>query len=491
MKVNTKHSEYLAHESRWKRLRDVLSGTDAVKDGGSLYLPKPEGRSEEDYAKYVQRATFLPAASKTREAMVGVIFRKAPTYNIPAAITYLLEDADGMGTPLIDLAKLAGHEVAGQGRVGLLVDYPEMEGVASVRDERASGAAAKISLYHAESIYNWAYTKVGAEYRLSMLVLREEIQEDTNDPFVKKAVEQFRHIELVNGAVVVKLWRKSEQADTNDWVVHKTLSPRLPGGAPLEEIPFVFIGAVDLTASVDKSPLQDIVDVNIAHYRNSADYEDGLFMLGQPTPYITGLEDDWIEKHKGQLMLGSRAAWLLPKESTAGLLEMTNNMGALKEAMEAKERQMASLGAQLFQQREGEGVESGTAIRLRQTGEASVLSSLGGNLSRGLMQALGWCAVWMGSKDSQKVEFRTNGEFFSVRLDAASLDALIRTWQAGGITKLTLIENLIAGEIVADGTDVEDYAAELEEEAPTLPGPDDDDLEDEDEEEEQVEEDVA
>lgn len=52
-------------------------------------------------------------------------------------------------------------------------------------------------------------------------------------------------------------------------------------------IPFSFFGAQNNDASVDKSPLEDLADVNILHYGNSATVEESGFISSQPTLFIT------------------------------------------------------------------------------------------------------------------------------------------------------------------------------------------------------------
>ncbi|MDP2322557.1 MAG: DUF4055 domain-containing protein [Gammaproteobacteria bacterium] len=470
MKVNTRHADYTANEANWSLLRDFLRGEDAVKAGGEAYLPKPAGREDAEYAKYVQRATFYDATAKTVDAMTGGIFRKAPTFTLPAAMEYLRKDADGQDTGIAQVAKRVTREVCGMGRVGLLVDFPVAPLVTSRRDEAELKLQAKITHYIAENIINWRYEKVGAEQKLVLLVLREypEIVDPT-DLFVVTSVEQYRVLWIDAGSLVVDVWREkpTEDGKQREWVVHETTAPRLPGGKPLDLIPFVFVGSDDLTASVSKGPVLDIARINLAHYRNSADYEDGLFMLGQPTPWITGLSQQFIDKHKGDLLLGSRSAWLLPESSSVGMLEMTNNMQALKDAMASKETQMAALGARMFDQKDG-GVEAAAAIRLRQTGEASTLSSVASNVSQAFTICLELCALWM-SANPEETEFKTNDDFFATRLDATSLAELVRSWQAGAITQRTLFQNLLVGEIISDGTDFDDYRDELAEDAASLP----------------------
>lgn len=354
------------------------------------------------------------------------------------------------------------------GRVGLLVDYPAMPPLRSASEERALSAQAKIYQYEAENIINWRYEKIGGAYKLTLIVLVESAE--VVDGFETKYVDTRRVLSLVNGAVQVELWQKQLNKDTGkeEWVSTEKRLPVLPGGAKLDTIPFVFIGAETIKAEVDQSPVLDIARVNVAHYRNSADYEDALFMIGQPTPWIAGLSSEFIEKYSGQLRIGSRSAWLLPTNASTGMLESQSNLGALKEAMTGKEAQMAALGARLFEARDGNPEAEGT-VRVRQSGEAASLQSVASNVGRGLTMALRFCALWMSAGGEPQAAL--SDDFYPAGLDAPSLDALIRAWQAGAITKKTLFENLLAGEIIADGTDFDDYLEELETEDPMLPDP--------------------
>lgn len=480
MKVNTQHAEYAANEANWRLLRDFLQGEDAVKAAAEGYLPKPAGRPQDEFDNYVERATFFDATAKTVTAMVGAMFRKEPTITLPAALEYLKDDADGKGTPLAQVAKKAAGEATGMGRVGLLVDFPSLPVTPKSRkEERDLNARAQIYQYTAEEVINWRYRRIGSVMQLVLLVLKEAHETtDPADPFVTNSEDQYRVLRLDDGLLTVELWRERKNAETaSEWYVAETAFPRLPGEKPLDFIPFVFLGSQDLTAAVDKSPVLDIARINRAHYRNSADYEDGLFMLGQPTPWITGLSPQYIDAHGGKLIIGSRAAWLLPENAECGLLEMSNNMEALRDAMAEKKDQMAQLGARLFDGKEG-NPESAQASHMRQSGEASTLSSIASNVSRGFKQCLDWCALWMNAADAE-TDFRTNDDFFAVRLDAATLTSLIGAWQSGAITQSTLLEQLVSGEIIADGTDLEAYKAELSEEV-VLPDAEGDPDEDED-----------
>ena len=483
MGVEAKHLSFTAAESTWAMLRDFLIGEDAVKEKGETYLPKPKPRTDKEYLSYVQRASFYGATAKTVEALVGAIFRKEPKADLPPGLEYLVDDADGCGTPLGQQAKSAGEETLGMGRTGLLVDYPQVPELASRAEEMEQHARAQIFTYRAEHIRNWRYERHGGKNQLTLLVLEESVTVDGDDDFDPQQVTQLRELRLgehvtdagSSSGLMVRLWR---QKDSGEWTVISTAFPRLPGNQPLTEIPFVFLGAGDLTAEVDKAPVEDIARVNRAHYRNSADYEEMLFMLGNPTPWVSGCTPEFIDKYKGKYWeLGSRSAWMLPKDATAGLLEMHASPEHLLKAMAEKERQMAALGARLFEPRSG-NVEAADTIRMRQTGEASLLASIASNISRAYLIALQWCADWMGESDP--VEFACNADFFATRLTPQELTALMQAWQGGAITQQTLYEQLVAGEIIADGGEFDDYKSELEIEAPDIPKVSDEDMDDAD-----------
>jgi len=496
MPVTTTHQSYEDNSDRWKTMRDVINGEDAVKAEKTRYLPQPAGRSDEDFDKYILRAQFFDATGKTAAGMVGGVFRKPPKVDIATAIEYLLEDADGKATPLSQLAKDATQEVVGLGRVGVLVDMPDVPEVKRLDEERAMGADARLYLYPAESIINWSYARVGSAYQLSRVVLREEIeQQNVDDEFESEQVESYRVLDLeaddaskeIGAGYRVRVF----QSVDGEMELISEYRPTAPGGERMDFIPFTFIGAGDNTAAVDKPPLLDIANVNVGHYRNSADYEDAIFMVGQPTPVITGLDSQFIEKHKGQFVIGSRTAWMLPANTSASMLESSRDLAALANAMERKEGQMIQLGARLIDSNPS-GVEAAETIRLRQSGEASVLASVAENVSRGFQTALSWASEWMGG--GEDAEFACNTDFFPQRLSSADLKELVASWQGGVITYGTLFENLVTGEVITAGTDQEDYEAELEEEALKNPAPalgdddidpeDDEEVEDEDEEEE-------
>lgn len=429
--VSFVRDEVAKMKGRWDLVKDCLSGQRAIKDAREKYLPKPNPAdlSEENkkrYDQYVERAVFYNVTQRTHAGLVGQVFQQDPIVKLPALMEPLLLDTDGAGVALDQQAKKALGEVLGYGRCGLFVDYPKVEGAASRQDLLDGKVRPTIILYDPWDIINWRTKTVGAKKLLSLVVIAESyVVED--DGFEAKSDKQWRVLRLEEGtgAYRVEIWREANGTHQE----YEHYYPLDASGNNLKEIPFTFVGAVNNDPNVDLPPLYDLATLNIAHYRNSADYEEACYIVGQPTPYLAGLTKDWVEEVlKGQVHLGSRAAIPLPQGGTAGLLQANPNTMP-KEAMELKERQMVALGAKLVEQAAVQ--RTATEARQEEASEASILATCAKNVAAAYRTALTWCGVFLGT--DQEPEFDLNTDFEIGRMSAQDRAQLIAEWQAGAI----------------------------------------------------------
>jgi hypothetical protein len=60
-------------------------------------------------------------------------------------------------------------------------------------------------------------------------------------------------------------------------------------GSPIPFIPFWAFVKKRNSLTLQDPPLLDLADMNLAHYRISADYERGCHFAGLPTPIQAGL----------------------------------------------------------------------------------------------------------------------------------------------------------------------------------------------------------
>ncbi|GAF91434.1 unnamed protein product, partial [marine sediment metagenome] len=100
--VTTPRIELTLWFDRWQKVRDVIEGSEAVKNAGARYLPvlNPTDISAENIARnqqYIFRAYWFGATSRTLEGMIGIAFNKEPQIEIPSSMDILLTDVDGAG----------------------------------------------------------------------------------------------------------------------------------------------------------------------------------------------------------------------------------------------------------------------------------------------------------------------------------------------------------------------------------------------------------
>lgn len=462
-KVETNHPAYDANVEKWQRCRAAFDGTDAIKGAGALFLPKLSDQSAAEYDAYVKRAMWYGATARTVEGLVGAVFRKAPTLTFPEKLKDVIDDITRTGTSLESFTKGCLSDILITGRHGVLVDMPVLPEGEVFGDIRPYVAA-----YDAEDIVNWRVERRAGVAVLTLVVLREGVEKEDADVFVHEPIDggQFRVLRLDEAGYLVEIYRKKKvEGQTDEWALFETIVPT-QRGKRLTFIPFQFFGASSLTASPEKPPLLDLVDVNLSHYRSSADLEHGRHFTALPTPWAAGFGVGPDNK----LHIGSQTAWLTDEvNAKAGMLEFTGQgLGALETAMETKEKLMAVLGARLLEDRI-KGVEAADAMRIRNSGEQSIMQSVVGTVSQGMTNVLQWVIEWAGS-ETDDVSIQLNRDFVDMRMSPQDAEIIVRLWQGAAITYETMYHNLQQGELTRPGVKAETERQLLEVEQPGLVG---------------------
>lgn len=427
--VQQTRSELADWLADYELIDDCVRGQRAIKDGTTKYLPNPDTTdvksiaAQSRYSGYVDRAVFYNVAQRTLSGLVGEVFAREPTEELPSSLEVVAMDANGGGMSLTQLAKRATRLVLAKGRAGMLADYPQTGNKVSKADVQQGKVQPTISLYDAKDIINWRTERVGAKLHVTLVVLKEHY-DDFDDGFIVSQKEQHRVLRLVDGVYTSIVYR--------DGVIYsEEVRPTSATGKTFDSIPFVFIGAENNDVEIDHAPLLDLCNINVAHYRNSADFEEAVFMVGQPTPVFAGLEQAWVkEVMKGKVRLGSRGGVMLPQGGTAELLQMQEN-GAAFAAMEHKERQMVSLGAKLIEQKEVQ--RTATEANIENAGETSVLASVAKNVGSAIQSALVICGLFQGGPETEIV-YELNTDFSSAHMDATDRAQLVSEWQQGVIS---------------------------------------------------------
>jgi hypothetical protein len=475
----------LTIKERWAVVRDVVSGDNALR--GDAYLPmlNSTDASVENVARnkaYRSRAVWYPATQFTLEGLVGLAFHRDPVTELPTQLEYLLKDCDGLGVSLYQQSQATLNNNLAVGRHGLFVDWSEALGHPVIK------------AYHAESIINWRYDIVDGKASLCMIVLEEEAEEEDGEWGIV-IVKQWREITRNEaGNVQVRLWREDTGVTkTKRLVALGTVKNVATGeediidavelrskGKVLTDIPFTFIGSNNNDANIDPAPLYGLAQLNLAHFRNSADYEDSVFFCGQVQPWISGLTEQWRDfmqnpyvldnngerRYTGQKMyIGSRSPILLPQGAAFGMEQAQPNTLAA-DAMVHKEAQMIAVGARMIE---------GTKANKTATGEnndreatTSVLSLCVSNVSEAYQRAIGFCAAFMDmpAEADYADAFKIQQDFVQLQANPQLMAELIKSWQSGLLAKNDVRDFYRRLGLIATERSNEDIDKDVEEEEP-------------------------
>lgn len=457
--TNPSHSRIPADAvERWELVRRVCSGAQQVREGGFLRYLNAQDKSRENIernADYIKGAVFYNVTGRTRDGLLGLAFRRDPdSAAMPKALEYMLSNVDGNKTSIYQQSQAAVLSVLETGRHGLLVDF--VEGL----------KRPQIKAYQAEDIINWRVEIVGGEPHFVLLVLHELHEEESG--YETKLIDQWREYRLADGAVTVRLWRmvgKTVQ-EVKDPDVEGDTILQSPAGK-LTAIPFVFIGAQNNDESIDEAPLFDLAHINLAHYQNSADYEDAVWLAGQPQPWISGLTEEWRDhiEAKGTMYWGARVPILLPESGAMGFAQVEPTTMA-KEAMDQKETQMAALGAQLLENTKA--AKTATQDDNEKEAATSVLSMVVANVSEAYARCFEFCAQFMATTFSPPAQYKINQDFVRMSADPQLIASIVDVWQKGLYAKADARAFLRRLNVIAVERTDELIEADMETEGPAL-----------------------
>lgn len=436
--VKTLHPDYEKYAPKWKKVRNAIAGE--LKE----YL-RNVGKNEGDpeYGKQRQReyedgAICYNFTKRTLSGMVGSVMRKDPEQTIPPQLEYLLTNCDGSGVGLWQHAQDTLMEIDSIGRGGLLVDAPET-GAATMAEQNEGLLNPVIVFYTAENIINWRLTRVGSVNRVSLIVLREVYEYDSGgDEFSPNYGEQYRVLDIFEGKYRQRIYQFDAKGALAGAI--REIFPNL-AGVPAGIIPFTFIGASNNDHTPDDPPILPLAELNIGHFRNSADNEESSFVVGQPTLFISPGESMSLENFKAAnpngVKMGSRTGHNIGAGGTADLIQAAENNLA-KQNMLDKEQQAVQIGAQLITPTVQITAE---AARIQRGADTSVMATIARNVSQAYTDALKWVAGML-NVDATDIEFKLNMEFFLKSMTAQDRAAWVSDINAGYLPATAYYEAL-------------------------------------------------
>lgn len=438
MALESLHPSYVDRAADWEQMRDLYKGERHVKSKGEKYLPATKSMrldgmghtgntpnlGQEVYNAYRIRAVLPDYVEEAVEAYIGMLHKKPPSIELPAAMEPLRESATMFGEPLEALLRRINEEQLLTGRLGLLVDLPA--------NPDPTDPKPYIALYVAEAGRNWDDGQIdNGEADLNLVVLDESgyRREDFDwipvtkyrvlDLFVPGDTEESRQSAdpiYRSGAFEVK-------GGGQPTYVEADMAAPTIRGSTLDEIPFVFINTKDITNETDKPPLMSLAQLVLAIYRGEADYRQNLFMQGQDTLVLAGdrkkTSDDPNDLNSvgsdEPLRTGAGSMIEMEMGGTAEYIGVSGNgLSEQRSSLENDRRRADSKSGQLATESASTN-ESGKAKQVRIAAQTASLKQVALTGAAGLEWVLRIAARWMGA-DPEQVKVAPNLEFGDVSL---------------------------------------------------------------------------
>lgn len=434
--------EIFAHHKRWKRNRDVITGSDAVKAFNAGYLPRimpiqdrnsyPE-TADESYRSYLQRTPFFPASSRVMDGLMGMIFRKAINITAPNSMVPLLDTITRNGMTISDICEEIVSESLITNFTGLYVDLPAVAKGASKLEAEKSGVRPFMTMYKAESILEVTPDVIDNVRKLVRVRLLD------ND-------ETVRELLLKDGIYQVIIHTK----DKNGQVVAS--APFIPTrkGQPLNEIPFNIVSTKPRAISPQKAMMDDICELNIELFKAQANSANSQYYYANPMFVFYGIEAQNLKVSAGSML------FLPPKTAESGvgaeILQAGGGDSILTEAVETLKAELSIIGSRILAPDTKAGVESAEALMLRKTSENSVIASQTRTINRGINEAVNRVSWWIGD---QEILIEISTDFIPAPMTPEERAMTVAEWQAGLYSRDAAIAKFIEGEVLPPTFDAE------------------------------------
>ena len=428
MSITDLNPQYTNGMKAIKRCRDVFDGQSSIQkynaagitDYYTMYIPKDQQR----YDRVISLSSFTNYTGHTVSKLVGAAFNEDPKSNLSknTAMAYMIDNCDGGGGDLQQLATSAVLENTIAGRLGLLVNFPVTAGMLHSKEDVARlKLHASIHQYPAETIPNWG-VKNG---QLSYVVLLENKLNISQDMFSHDSTVGRRVYYIAEDGLCY-------QQFVEDGDEFLELGGQLVTdfkGAGFTQIPMIIVGSVNNSPGVDKPPISGMADVNISHYQVSVLESENLAIHGQLTLGITSdlSAAEWTKANPNGVSVGANHGYFLGGKGgfhTATAPESS----ALPAAKAAKVKEIVALGANLIDKNDTARTATEAGINAKE--QTSIMMNVVNNVSDAIEKCLEWAEIMEVSNPQGGFQYQISTEFYdssiSAELFTAALGAVDR-----------------------------------------------------------------
>lgn len=431
-----------------------MGGTRAMRAAGERYLPRFASETVANYNARLARSTLFNAFKKTVADMTGRVFAKPVILgkDVPQELVDYAENIDIAGRHLNVFARDVFYDCLQAGIGYVLADAPptpvRTDGLTpTIADYQAAGWRPYLVYIPVENLIGWKSTTIEGAETLTQIRIKECVSEPDGG-YAEKTVDQIRVIEPGSW----QTWRKNSQS--GKWEVHKE------GSSSLNKITLAPVYLNRTGFMTGEPPLQDLADLNVAHWQSQSDQRNILTVARVPVLFGAGIETETVLEIGASSMVrvSNPDAKLTYVEHTGAAI------GAGDKDLLNLQFQMQACGLQLLVDSPG---QTATGEIRDDVKENSALAHMVAALQDALELSLGFLAEYAGLGNDKGGSLAVNTDFgLSGRM--GDIQYLTQAVIAGKIDDQTYIDELKRRGALSDAVDTETVMNRISDAAPTL-----------------------
>nr|WP_309504300.1 DUF4055 domain-containing protein [uncultured Roseovarius sp.] len=438
--------------------RALMGGTTAMRAAGETYLPRFEAESPEAYDSRLAATWLFNGYRKTVRDMTGRVF-DVPVELAEGANPRLVEWAENIDMQGQDLStflrEVFEDALAGSGIGWIMVDAPPRTGGETQEIARQANLRPYFVHLRVEDVLGWKAETINNVMTLTQIRIFETVEEpDPEDEFLVNEVEQIRVLDRMDGLVQTRIYRQA--AKDARWVLHG--EPTFAQTPEITVVPFYANRSGFFTGA---PLLDDLADVNIAHWQSQSDQRNILHVARVPILFGAGAVDD-----DDFVISASMMARATDPNAKLEWVEHTGAaIGAGRQDLKDLEFQMEAHGLQLLVA--ANGAQSATGETLDAKKETSTLSMTADQLQDATEQAIAWLGHYGGFEIGEG-SVTVNKEFGVSMLTAQDVTAMLSAVNTGNMSRRTFIGEMKRRGFIRSDMDVDEELERIEEDGANL-----------------------
>lgn len=455
--IDAHHPDYTETEQRRVICRDLMGGTERMREKSTEYLPKEAAEAQTDYEVRLNRTWLFNGFKRTVLDLSGRVFDRPVTVSGHDSFKEWSDNITLDGRDLTVFARDLFHTGLTEGLAFVLVDYPHTPRAENRAEERALKARPYFVEIKPEALIWW---NVEINSGVPVLTMIRFI-ETYIDPEKGERKRQIRE------------WQRGGQ-----WYVYREVTGE--GGksgwavvedgvaAPVKSIPLVAIYFGERKGYFKaEPPLRDLAEMNVCHWQSYSDQRHVLHIARVPVLFTKMLGGEGPNQ---KIVVGVNQHLRAQNPAAdAKYIEHTGAaIGAGRDDVLDIESRMESMGVQLLlANKPGNMTATGKAID--KATEESTLQIMAKTIQDGLQQAFRLAAEWMGLKVEPEVDMNTT--FDLILADSSELQVLQADRERGDLSQESYWREMVRRGIYREDFDPEQERIRLAGEGPSSPFP--------------------